>query len=114
MKDPNTDLFDPRATIDSDYLLSASTSSRDSDFGFAFDDSNFSDRLLRIEIVGGSDETDPEFGGCSSVLDWARRKRRKEEKKTENGEFSTYLFSFPFLCFDNYSFFAIFRLVGLL
>lgn len=84
MKDPNTDLFDPRAAIDSDYVLGASTSTRDSDFGFAFDDSNFSDRLLRIEIVGGSDETEPEFGGCNSVLDWARRKRRKEEKKTEN------------------------------
>ncbi|XP_038875503.1 BTB/POZ domain-containing protein POB1-like [Benincasa hispida] len=84
MKDPNTDLFDPRAAIDSDYVLGASTSSRDSDFRFAFDDSNFSDRLLRIEIVGGSDETEQEFGGCSSVLDWARRKRRKEEKKTEN------------------------------
>lgn len=88
MKDSNTDLFDPRAAIDSDYVLGASTSSRDSDFGFAFDDSNFSDRLLRIEIVADdSDETDPDFASCSSVLDWARRKRRKEEKKTENGEF---------------------------
>lgn len=86
MKDSNTDLFDPRAAIGSDYVLGASTSSRDSDFGFAFDDSNFSDRVLRIEIVGVSDETEPDFGGCSSVLDWARRKRRKEEKKTENGE----------------------------
>ncbi|XP_022959035.1 BTB/POZ domain-containing protein POB1-like [Cucurbita moschata] len=84
MKDFNTDLFDPRAAIDSDYVLAASTSSPDSDFGFAFDDSNFSDRLLRIEIVGGSDETEPDFAGRSSVLDWARRKRRKEERKTEN------------------------------
>lgn len=108
MKDPNTDLFDPRAAIDSDYVLGASTSTRDSDFGFAFDDSNFSDRLLRIEIVGGSDETEPEFGGCNSVLDWARRKRRKEEKKTENGEFSTQLSWFLFLIFENDFFFFLY------
>ncbi|XP_022147170.1 BTB/POZ domain-containing protein POB1-like [Momordica charantia] len=84
MADSNTDLFDPRAAIGSDHVLGASTSSRDSDFGFAFDDSNFSDRLLRIEIVGESDETEPDASECSSIADWARRKRRREDKKTEN------------------------------
>ena len=103
MKDFNTDLFDPRAAIDSDYVLAASTSSPDSDFGFAFDDSNFSDRLLRIEIVGGSDETEPDFAGRSSVLDWARRKRRKEERKTENCEFYSTVFFLLFVS-QNHSF----------
>lgn len=94
MADSNTDLFDPRAAIGSDHVLGASTSSRDSDFGFAFDDSNFSDRLLRIEIVGESDETEPDASECSSIADWARRKRRREDKKTENGNLlSLFLFS---------------------
>ncbi|XP_047955766.1 BTB/POZ domain-containing protein At2g46260-like isoform X2 [Salvia hispanica] len=50
--------------------LSDPTTARQSDFAFAFNDSNFSDRLLRIEIVG-----DPlhESVGCGAIADWAAR-----------------------------------------
>ncbi|KAJ7951249.1 BTB/POZ domain-containing POB1-like protein [Quillaja saponaria] len=54
-------------------------------FGFAFDDSNFSDRILRIEIMGESAETRPDMEGYNSIADWARhRKRRREDIKKEN------------------------------
>ncbi|KAL1535945.1 BTB/POZ domain-containing protein-like protein isoform X2 [Salvia divinorum] len=51
-------------------LDSDPTTARQSDFAFAFNDSNFSDRLLRIEIVG-----DPlhESFGCGALADWAAR-----------------------------------------
>ncbi|KAK4802999.1 hypothetical protein SAY86_001202 [Trapa natans] len=54
----------------------------ESDFGFAFNDSNFSDRVLRIEIVPDLPDFKPDGEGCSSLADWARnRKRRREEIK---------------------------------
>ncbi|KAL8162469.1 hypothetical protein V2J09_013958 [Rumex salicifolius] len=82
MRDPNTDLFDPRTVMDADY----SSSSNDADFGFAFNDSNFSDRILKIEIMAGSSDSKSDFEGCSSLADWARnRKRRREDLKKENG-----------------------------
>ncbi|GAA0174799.1 hypothetical protein LIER_28115 [Lithospermum erythrorhizon] len=64
----------------------------DSDFGFAFNDSNFSDRVLRIEIVRDVVEDDDEVvekrdceGECTSIADWARhRKRRREDIKKDN------------------------------
>eukprot|EP01018_Ginkgo_biloba_P015277 Gb_10822 [translate_table: standard] len=53
-------------------------------FAFAFNDSNFSDRILRIEIMAGSTESKSEGDGCSSISDWARnRKRRREDIKKE-------------------------------
>ncbi|KAL5747600.1 hypothetical protein ACOSQ2_024897 [Xanthoceras sorbifolium] len=56
----------------------------DSDFGFAFNDSNFSDRVLRIEIVSDLPETKSDGDGCSTIADWARnRKRRREDIKKE-------------------------------
>lgn len=59
-------------------------SGTESDFGFAFNDSNFSDRILTVEIVPDS-KSDGE--GCSSVVDWARkRKRRRQEINKENDE----------------------------
>ncbi|EOX95805.1 hypothetical protein QUC31_005228 [Theobroma cacao] len=79
----NSDLFDPRTEMDSDFARGASGS--DGDFGFAFNDSNFSDRLLRIEIMGGPPECHPDGEGCTSIADWARhRKRRREDIKKEN------------------------------
>lgn len=84
MRDVNTDLFDPRTEMDSD--ISRSASSSDGDFGFAFNDSNFSDRLLRIEIMGGPPESRSDGEGCTSIADWARdRKRRREDIKKDNG-----------------------------
>ncbi|KAK2664206.1 hypothetical protein Ddye_002780 [Dipteronia dyeriana] len=76
----NVDLFDPRATMDSDF----SPGGLDSDFGFAFNDSNFSDRVLRIEVVSDLPETKSDGEGCSTIADWARnRKRRREDIKKE-------------------------------
>ncbi|GAY51396.1 hypothetical protein WN943_017571 [Citrus x changshan-huyou] len=84
MRDVNTDLFDPRTEMDSD--ISRIASSSDGDFGFAFNDSNFSDRLLRIEIMGDPPESRSDGEGCTSIADWARdRKRRREDIKKDNG-----------------------------
>ncbi|XP_011037494.1 PREDICTED: BTB/POZ domain-containing protein POB1-like [Populus euphratica] len=83
MRGSNTDLFDPRTEMDSDSTRGGSAS--DGDFGFAFNDSNFSDRLLRIEIMGGSAENRADGEGCTSIIDWARhRKRRREDIKKDN------------------------------
>ncbi|KAK4354596.1 hypothetical protein RND71_026790 [Anisodus tanguticus] len=62
-------------------------SGTESDFGFAFNDSNFSDRILTIEIVPDSKSDDEEGCSSSSVVDWDRkrkRRRRREEIKKEN------------------------------
>ncbi|OAY49070.1 BTB/POZ domain-containing protein POB1 [Manihot esculenta] len=83
MKGSNSDLFDPRAEMESVYSRGASSS--DGDFGFAFNDVNFSDRLLRIEIMGDSPDNRPDGEGCTSIADWARyRKRRREDIKKDN------------------------------
>lgn len=83
MRETNTDLFDPRTEMESD--ISRSASSSDGDFGFAFNDSNFSDRLLRIEIMGDPPESRSDGEGCTSIADWARhRKRRREDIKKDN------------------------------
>jgi hypothetical protein len=81
MKESNTDLFDPKTEMESDYSATSG-----GDFGFAFNDSNFSDRLLRIEIMGGPSDSrsDGGGGGEGSIADWARhRKRRREDFKKE-------------------------------
>lgn len=99
MRDVNTDLFDPRTEMDSDISRSASCS--DGDFGFAFNDSNFSDRLLRIEIMGDPPESRSDGEGCTSIADWARdRKRRREDIKKDNGQFffNFLEFFFQFSC----------------
>lgn len=72
-------------------------------FEFAFNSVNFSDRVLRIEIVAGDDALGAKGGageGCSSLADWARhRKRRREELRRGKGErgFLTISFFFPSL-----------------
>ncbi|CAN6994300.1 unnamed protein product [Brassica rapa subsp. trilocularis] len=85
----DADLFDPKTEMDSNFSRhGSSSSSSEGDFGFAFNDSNFSDRLLRIEIMGGasSDSTsDVGEGGCTSIADWARhRKRRREDNNKKD------------------------------
>ncbi|KAG7570670.1 BTB/POZ domain [Arabidopsis thaliana x Arabidopsis arenosa] len=80
----NTDLFDPKTEMDSNFSRHGSSS--EGDFGFAFNDSNFSDRLLRIEILGGPADSRSDGEGCTSIADWARhRKRRREDNKKDNG-----------------------------
>ncbi|KAE8703660.1 hypothetical protein F3Y22_tig00110467pilonHSYRG00219 [Hibiscus syriacus] len=89
----NSDLFDPINEMDSDYMRGASVSG--DDFGFAFNDSNFSDRLLKIEIMGPPSDCAPDGEGCTSIADWAsHRKRRREDFKKENG-----LLMFPLASF---------------
>ncbi|KAL2536417.1 BTB/POZ domain-containing protein POB1 [Forsythia ovata] len=75
MRDSVLDLFDPRtAVMDSDN--SSPTGSRNPDFAFAFNHSNFSDRVLRIEIVSDSLETQPQSEACHTLADWARKSKR--------------------------------------
>lgn len=83
MRELNRDLFDPRTVMEPEYERSP----REGNFGFAFNDSNFSDRVLRIEImVGPSDDKSDGGGGdgCSSLIEWARHpKRRREDMKKD-------------------------------
>ncbi|KAM7276002.1 hypothetical protein ACFE04_017868 [Oxalis oulophora] len=83
MKDSNLDpLLDARTEMESDY-----SESSDGDFGFAFNDSNFSDRLLRIEIMGADCRSSDVVGGdgsTTSILQWAiHRKRRRQEEDSK-------------------------------
>ncbi|KAF9689275.1 hypothetical protein SADUNF_Sadunf01G0075000 [Salix dunnii] len=56
----------------------------DHDFSFAFNDSNFSDRVLKIEIVADLPDVKSAGDGCSSITEWARnRKRRREDVKKD-------------------------------
>lgn len=89
MKEANVDhSSDPRAIMGSDLspdLLDAS--GPEPDFAFAFNDRNFSDRVLRIEIVADISETKSDGEACTSISDWARnRKRRRAESKRESAE----------------------------
>ncbi|KDP25348.1 hypothetical protein JCGZ_20504 [Jatropha curcas] len=86
MRVPSADLFDPRTIMDSDYSPGGlDGSGSDPDFAFAFNDSNFSDRVLRIEIIPDLPETKSDGDPCTSIADWARnRKRRREDIKKES------------------------------
>nr|GMD94929.1 BTB/POZ domain-containing protein POB1-like isoform X1 [Ipomoea batatas]GMD98712.1 BTB/POZ domain-containing protein POB1-like isoform X1 [Ipomoea batatas] len=86
MKNQNVDLFDPRTVMDSDSSPGDHHGSgSESDFAFAFNDSNFSDRILRIEVLPDLPDSKSDGEGCSSIVDWARkRKRRREEIMKEN------------------------------
>nr|ACG45607.1 hypothetical protein [Zea mays] len=59
-------------------------------FEFAFNEANFSDRELRIEVVAGDYDAPGSTGGGSGgggLADWARhRKRRREELFKEKGD----------------------------
>ncbi|KAK3434271.1 hypothetical protein EUGRSUZ_D01781 [Eucalyptus grandis] len=92
MREANGDLFEPPASAMGSGSGSGSGSGfspgppkSDSDFGFAFNDSNFSDRILRIEIVPDLPDFKSDGEGCTSIADWARnRKRRREEIRKDN------------------------------
>eukprot|EP00262_Sarcandra_glabra_P002689 TRINITY_DN13097_c0_g1_i2.p1 TRINITY_DN13097_c0_g1~~TRINITY_DN13097_c0_g1_i2.p1 ORF type:complete len:566 (+),score=67.37 TRINITY_DN13097_c0_g1_i2:159-1856(+) len=95
MKGTCADLFDPRTIMDSDTSplpKGGSVVAVDRGFAFAFNDSNFSDRVLRIEIMTGPTENKSDGEGCTSIADWVRnRKRRREDiKKDNNTEFAGY------------------------
>ncbi|KAB2015665.1 hypothetical protein ES319_D08G041100v1 [Gossypium barbadense] len=75
---------DPTTDMGSRFRHGASISGSDGDFGFAFNDSNFSDRLLRIEIMGVPSECHPDGEDCTGISDWHHhRKRRREDIKKE-------------------------------
>ena len=64
----------------------AATSSSDPDFAFAFNDSNFSDRTLRIEIIGALSGTISDGQGSFNLAESVRnRKRRRQDAKKDNG-----------------------------
>ncbi|KAL5718811.1 Boi protein [Ranunculus cassubicifolius] len=91
MKQSSLDLFDPRTIMESDFASGSSSNSgrisaTEGDFGFAFNDSNFSDRILKIEIISESrDNKEDNCDGSISLADWARvRKRRREDIKKDN------------------------------
>ncbi|CAA2968654.1 zinc finger CCCH domain-containing 1 [Olea europaea subsp. europaea] len=58
------------------------------DFAFAFNDSNFSDRVIRIEIASDSLETRPESQACHTLTDWERKSKRHrgDVAKNENNK----------------------------
>ncbi|KAL7125742.1 hypothetical protein ABFS83_14G137000 [Erythranthe nasuta] len=93
MRGSGLDLFDPTtAVMDSDENSSPG-GSRDPDFGFAFNDSNFSDRLLRIEIVADPSESQPDSDACQTLAGWAARKtkrRRADIAKKENDMYHSF------------------------
>ncbi|KAH1108611.1 hypothetical protein J1N35_012379 [Gossypium stocksii] len=75
---------DPTMDMGSRFRHGASGSGSDGDFGFAFNDSNFSDRLLRIEIMGVPSECHPDGEDCTGISGWDHhRKRRREDIKKE-------------------------------
>ncbi|KAL3517240.1 hypothetical protein ACH5RR_024142 [Cinchona calisaya] len=84
MRDANLDLFDPRTAVmdSSSASVYSPTSSSDPDFGFAFNDSNFSDRVLRIEVLADDSPADFISGidaPCQTLADWARYRKRPRE-----------------------------------
>ncbi|KAL7606661.1 hypothetical protein Lser_V15G15732 [Lactuca serriola] len=84
MRDSSLDLFDHRtAVMESSY--SSEVGRSDDDFGFAFNDSNFSDRLLCIEIVSEPLGFRPDGEGCMNLAACFRNpKRRREDIIREN------------------------------
>ncbi|KAM7491454.1 hypothetical protein LguiA_034375 [Lonicera macranthoides] len=87
MKQLKVDLLDSRTIMDSDFSPGCGTiaSSSDSDFAFAFNDSNFSDRILRIEIMPDVSDSKSDGEGIYSISEWDRnRKRRREDIKKDS------------------------------
>lgn len=74
--------------------------SSESDFGFAFNDSNFSDRILKVEIVPDLPDTKSNGDGCTTIADWAKnRKRRRDDVKKEPGLLSVAFLNYYFQLF---------------
>lgn len=77
------DLFDHRAVMDSDF---SGVSGSDQNFEFAFNSSNFSDRVLRIEIMEEPPGSKSDGEGGAAAVEWARHpKRKREEIKKDKG-----------------------------
>lgn len=101
MRKANVDLSRPRMITDSGASPSGLAGESGcpnkevQDFAFAFNDRNFSDRVLLIEIVPDSPGAKLDVVGCSTVSDWARnRKRRRAEIKRDSGMYLILPFKF--------------------
>ncbi|EPS68073.1 hypothetical protein M569_06692, partial [Genlisea aurea] len=71
------DLFDHRVTsMDSDCGSLPPSGNSDPNFGFAFNDVNFSDRVLRLDIVSDPMDRESESEDGVTVAGWASRRRR--------------------------------------
>ncbi|XP_039052016.1 BTB/POZ domain-containing protein POB1-like [Hibiscus syriacus] len=72
--------------MDSDFSAGETSGygSVDPDFGFAFDDSNFSDRILRIEIMPDCPKLNPTVMVAPLSLIGRVIERRREDFKKEN------------------------------
>ncbi|KAB2608834.1 BTB/POZ domain-containing protein POB1-like [Pyrus ussuriensis x Pyrus communis] len=93
MRKANVNLSRPRIVTNSDAspsgLAGESVGSDNEvqDFAFAFNDINFSNQVMLIEIVTYSSEGKLEVVECSAVSCWARnRKRQRAEIKRDNVE----------------------------
>ena len=62
-----TDLFDPRMGMELELTRGGVLAFIDVDFAFAFNDSNFSNQQLQIEIKGDPLENWPNNEGCTSI-----------------------------------------------
>ncbi|AQK59308.1 BTB/POZ domain-containing protein POB1 [Zea mays] len=63
-------------------------------FEFAFNEANFSDRELRIEVVAGDYDAPGSTGGGSGgggLADWARHRKRRREELFKEKESTTYM-----------------------
>jgi hypothetical protein len=92
MRKSNVDLFNPPMRMDSDCSTAGFAcgyeSGSDFDFSFAFDNNNFSDRVLKVEIIPDLSEGKSNGKGCTSIaiLAGGNKKRQREEIKKEAGK----------------------------
>ncbi|KAG1330377.1 BTB/POZ domain-containing protein POB1 [Cocos nucifera] len=77
------DLFDHRAVMDSDF---SGASGSDQNFEFAFNSSNFSDRVLRIEIMAEPPGSKSDGESGAAAVKWARHPKRKREEIKKDKE----------------------------
>ena len=101
---PGADLCGPRIGMDSEF----SPVDHRSDYDFAFNDSNFSDRVLKIEIVADLPDAKPVGDGCSSIIEWSRnRKRRREDINKDKGQYFVFLFVLFYVNLNNCDLFGL-------
>lgn len=80
-----------------------SPESPSSDFGFAFNDVNFSDRVLRIEILTDLPGSKPDPG--DSIGDWARNRKRRRDDPPSNANGPELLLVVPKFAFNEFNFY---------
>ncbi|KAL0290706.1 UNVERIFIED_CONTAM: BTB/POZ domain-containing protein POB1 [Sesamum angustifolium] len=71
-------------SMDSGALPDTGSPESSSDFAFAFNDVNFSDRVLRIEILPDTAGSKPDPD--DSLADWARNRKRRRDDQLSNAD----------------------------